>query len=244
MSIILIGVDCATQPNKMGLARGKFEDGNARIEEAIIGSTVPSIPDTLAGWIDQAHPTLIAMDAPLGWPARLGQELENHEAGDPIQIEPNQLFRRETDRFIKNEIGKQPLDVGADRIARTAYAALKNLEDIRERIRQEITLAWDPGDLSGIQAIEVYPAVTLIAYGMNVPGYKKCQEARRKLLAEIGEHVGFPADTSLMEHNDDALDAAICVLAGADFLRGDVYKPPDLELVKKEGWIWVKKPNV
>ena len=37
----------------------------------------------------------------------------------------------------------------------------------------------------------------------------------------------------------DALDAAVCVLAGRDFIRGHALSPPDLDEAKREGWIWV-----
>lgn len=49
-------------------------------------------------------------------------------------------------------------------------------------------------------------------------------------------------DTSIMEMNDDALDAAICVLAGADFLEEEVMDLAKIDVAKKEGWIWVRKP--
>jgi hypothetical protein len=42
-----------------------------------------------------------------------------------------------------------------------------------------------------------------------------------------------------MEDNDHLIDAAVCVQAAADFLRGRCQPPPDLELARKEGWIWV-----
>jgi len=59
----------------------------------------------------------------------------------------------------------------------------------------------------------------------------------------LGKKVGLPQDTSLMEGNGDALDAALCVLAGVDFLRGEVLEPIEIPVVKREGWIWVRKPN-
>jgi hypothetical protein len=40
-----------------------------------------------------------------------------------------------------------------------------------------------------------------------------------------------------MEENDDALDSAICVLAGADFLKGEVMGPTGMEIPRKEGGI-------
>jgi hypothetical protein len=40
---------------------------------------------------------------------------------------------------------------------------------------------------------------------------------------------------------DDALDSVVCALSGYDFLSGKCYDPEDLELAKKEGWIWVAR---
>lgn len=40
---------------------------------------------------------------------------------------------------------------------------------------------------------------------------------------------------------DDALASVVCALAGYDFLNSKCYEPEDLELAKKEGWIWVAK---
>jgi hypothetical protein len=42
-----------------------------------------------------------------------------------------------------------------------------------------------------------------------------------------------------MRASDHLLDAALCCLAAADFLRGDVISPDDLSLAEREGWIWV-----
>jgi hypothetical protein len=135
------------------------------------------------------------------------------------RVEANHLFRRLTDQFIKSKIGKQLLDVGADRIARTAHAALTLLDEIRIKIGEVIPLAWETGLQAGIFAIEVYPAATLIAHDISIPGYKRKEnrEARKTLLSDLRKRIDLPPDISLMENNDDALDAAICVLAGSDF---------------------------
>ena len=242
--VTIIGIDCATQAKRTGLAHGTFENGKAQIYEVIIGDKNSSIVDTISEWISRAQNALITIDAPLGWPITLGKELHNHEAGNPIKVEPNHLFRRSTDRFIKSRIGKQPLDVGADRIARTAHAALTLLGELRIKSGEAIPLAWEPGERSGINAIEVYPAASLIAHGINVPGYKRKDggDARREMLHKLGDRIALPRETSIMERNDDALDASICVLAGMDFLLGDVIEPVDIHVAKKEGWIWVRKP--
>ncbi|MGD2157716.1 MAG: DUF429 domain-containing protein [Anaerolineales bacterium] len=242
MKTTIIGIDCAAQARKTGLARGVFEDGAARVAEVVLGSTREALVDTLAAWISLTPNALLALDAPLGWPQEMGERLSAHRAGEGIRAKPNDLFRRVTDDKIYIEFGKRPLEVGANLIARTAVMALNTLEELRKRTGESLDLAWEPGLVQVTGAIEVYPAVTLLSYGISVPGYKKRDggEARRELLDLLGECIALPQDTSLMEQNDDLLDAAICVLAGADFLRGEVYKPGDLELAKKEGWIWVR----
>ena len=92
MTIDIIGIDCATQAKKTGIARGFFVNGNAKIEEATAASSHACIVDTIAEWISLSPSTLIAIDAPLGWPMKLGEELCNHEAGNPIRVERNHLF--------------------------------------------------------------------------------------------------------------------------------------------------------
>ncbi len=245
MITTIVGIDCATLDKKVGLALGYFDEGEAHIEQVTVGSMEASIVETTADWMTRRSSTLIALDAPLGWPIGLGQALRFHEAGAPIQVEPNEMFRRLTDRVIRREVGKQSLDVGADRIARTAHAALRFLQELRQRTGEAIPLAWKPLEAPYTCAIEVYPAATFAAYGIKVSGYKKKegQVARQSVLRLLQEHIGLPRDTTLMESNDDVLDAAICVLAGVDFLRGEVIEPTDVQTAKKEGWIWVRKSN-
>jgi hypothetical protein len=150
-----------------------------------------------------------------------------------------------TDAIVKQEIGKQPLDVGAERIARTAHTALDLLHRISQHTKQPIPLAWQPQLITPLAAIEVYPAATLTAHHINMLGYKKPdgQAARSTLLSALTEHIILPLELELMIENDNVLDAAVCILAGADFLRGITIPPFDKEVAKKEGWIWVRKPK-
>jgi len=247
MSATIIGIDCATQDKNVGLALGSFDGNEARIERVVAGLKEGAVVEIVADWIGRHPPALLALDAPLGWPKGLRQALRGHKAGKPIRVEPHEMFRRETDVFVKSRFGKTPLDVGADRIARTAHRALELLHKLRARTGQEIPLAWKPSTIPRTCAIEVYPAATLRAHGIEAQGYKQkaARNARQSLLGQLKEKLSLPSDpTSLkyLQSNDDALDAAICVLAGVDFLRGEVIDPTDLKLAKKEGWIWVKKP--
>lgn len=244
MAVTIIGIDCATRPNKMGLALGHFDGNKAYIGKVAVGSGQTSVVETVAHWMGQRSSVLLAVDAPLGWPRGLVEALRFHEAGGSIQLERNKMFRRLTDWEIKDKIGKQSLDVGADKIARTAHAALQLLQDLRERTGDAIPLAWKTSLGSQAYAIEVYPAATLAAYRIKTSGYKgeEGRIARQDIMRFLEGQVGLPHDATLILGNDDVLDAAICVLAGVDFLRGEVLEPTEIPIAKKEGWIWVRKP--
>jgi predicted RNase H-like nuclease len=244
MKITIIGIDCATKPKRVGLACGYYEDQQAMVVEVKVGLSEEANLDSIRSWLEPTTPTLIALDAPLGWPKKLGETLATHRAGQPVKDKANDLFHRKTDNVVKCKIGKQPLEVGADRIARTAVSALELLGNIRKVADQPIPLVWQAPTQPGIYAIEVYPAATLKALGIEVRGYKKKdnRQGRQRLLLSLGAYIGLPDDTSFMVENDNALDAVVCVLAGADFLRGDVIEPREDEkdLAEKEGWIWVR----
>ena len=141
--MILIGIDSATDPKKVGIALARRgEDGRWALVAAERGEAHASLAARLASWLPASGPALLAIDAPLGWPRALGPALSRHVAGDPLTEAPGQLFGRSTDRFVRERIGKRPLEVGAERIARTAHAALRLLADVRERSGLAIPLAW------------------------------------------------------------------------------------------------------
>jgi predicted RNase H-like nuclease len=239
--MIVIGIDCATDPKKVGIALADCDESKCALVAVELGESQELLARKIASWLPSSDPALLALDAPLGWPASLGPALVQHVAGEPLGQNPNLLFRRGTDRFVKEEIGKQSLDVGADRIARTAQAALRLVADIRKLTGHPIPLAWSR-EIPGPAAIEVYPAATLTAHGLRASGYKKPRDEKQRaeILQGLGDWVDIePHLTALLTSNADALDAAVCVLAGRDFIRGHALPPPDLDEAKREGWIWV-----
>ena len=243
MTTNVIGIDCAVNPADVGLAFGTFSDGHTAVEHALQCGRHDSPSDIVADWIhSHADPTLIAMDAPLGWPRALGQALATHRAGQGVDIPAHDLFRRHTDVFIKKTIGKQPLDVGADRIARTAHSALELIATVARRLDDTIALAWTP-DVTGIAAIEVYPAATLAAHGIDARGYKTADghAARQRIVETLQTHMGISTDIPGIAKRSDALDAMICLLAAQDFLAARAIAPPDGIPVEREGWIWVRE---
>lgn len=248
----IIGVDAATQPNRMGLALGELVDGRCRVLEVV---TKPRRPmEQVAAWIDGGPETvLLAVDAPLGWPVALGESLFPHRAGQALTVprgEARRLFRRHTDEVIHGLVGKLPLEVGANLIARTAHSILCRLQEIPARSERAhpLEMAWEPPGTPGCSLIEVYPAATLLAVGASTKGYKaksaSGRAARVKILTTLQDEMELKCDPDLLLETDDGLDAAVCVLAGADFLRGMAVAPgvDQAELVRKEGWIWCREP--
>lgn len=148
-------------------------------------------------------------------------------------------FRRETDRFVQVKLRKTPLEIGADRIARTAHSALRLLGKLRRSMNAEIPLAWSQY-WDGTAAIEVYPAATLLAHKMTAVGYKQLQHTveREEIINGLRSQLTLPENFKVMSESADALDAVVCILAGADFIRGSVQAPKDTALAAREGWIW------
>ena len=257
MSVTLIGFDCSTNPKKAGLARGVLDDvigdgGGVRVEEAFAGAA--DVADVLGRWLDArpaGRPAVVAFDAPLGWPAALGAALTDHAAGDPLPHPANRLFRRATDDFVHRTIGKRSLDVGADRIARTAAFALGVAGTLR--VGRSLPLLSTPGPppVGAAGLIEVYPAATLRARGLALPGYKskdrtKAVAARAALRDRLAEAMRLPDGGAALVDSDDAFDAAVCVLAAADFVAGRVHRPPPAippDTLRREGWIWFGPPS-
>lgn len=254
MTVHIIGIDCATETAKVGVAFATWANGCTTVWNVSTGgASYGELDDTLTTWIrDKSEPVLLALDAPLGWPLGLRDALESHRAGDTVWIRDNLMFRRDTDREVYRRLGKTPLDVGADRIARTAHSALALLGRLRERLNDPIPLAWTWTELQQLSAIEVYPAATLTAYGIDSAGYKKPagererRELIRRLRDQLGARLTLRPSGDEMSANADALDAMLCVVGAGDFLDGMAVSPDAVQLAtsaRTEGWIWVSPPT-
>ncbi|MBU49075.1 MAG: hypothetical protein CL920_10300 [Deltaproteobacteria bacterium] len=247
--ITLIGIDCATQPQKTGLALGQYKEGELTVSQAYTGKKGMELAKHVSKWIPDNAPVLIALDAPLGWPVPLTTVLQHHQAGLALgerHSKGDELFQRTTDRVIWQYTKKRPLDVGADRIARTAHSALAFLDGLREVTQLTIPLAWIPGTLSETSAIEVYPAATLISRGHSASGYKAkdATQRRQELIQALSTEILIPEELhAALVEVDHPLDAVICLLAAADFLDGEVIAPTEeqLERALYEGWIWARR---
>jgi len=247
MHLRLVGIDCATQDAKIGVAFGSFRNETVTVLDAFACTKEKTAAIEISKWLQEGEkPALLAIDAPLGWPQTLSRVLATHRAGEELKADAHDMFRRATDVFIKQKTGKTPLDVGADRIARTAHAALCLLRDIRCNLKLErIALAWEWPPAELLSAIEVYPAGTLKAHRFRSSGYKKFNQIaeREETIRALRPTVLLPDEVlQKMESSADVLDAVVCLLAARDFLLGEAMPPTDRNLAKIEGWIWTRDP--
>ena len=242
----IIGIDASTIPTRTGLVRAIRTKSGISIECALRGSQENQVVDVVAKWLSQREPALIAIDSPLGWPEALAPALAGHLPGRRILTERRATFARMTERLA----GARYV-VGADKIAATAHASLELLACLRKRLMCEIPLAWTPGRVSEPSVIEVYPAATLKAHRLYEKGYKTSEVARKKIVAKLFEqkklfiaaHNNAEKIRGELEASDHVLDAAVCVLAAADFLTSSVISPDLRDLARREGWIWVRSEH-
>lgn len=230
----ILGVDCSTDPKKTGLALAELDaDGIVHVSHCCTGSKQATPYAIALDWLMGSERVILALDAPLGWPAALSKSLIHHKAGEHIKTAPNELFRRLTDDEIHRRLGKRPLDVAADRIARTAASALSLLDEMRLRSGHQIPLLWSSDQVASWGAIEVYPAATMIGHG-----------AINRYQDSFKGYLRAPPALSLLEVSEHELDAMICALAAADFMRGVAVAPtPDqTNVALVEGWIWARPP--
>lgn len=229
----VIGFDCATQPNKMGLVLAEYFNGKAQVRDVWRHKTSgPAYEQQILTWMDGCKDGLIAMDAPLGWPVDMGHLLGSHRAGESIHVLADTLFMRLTDREIQSRFKKKPLSVGADKIARTALAALQVLDRLRLLSSKRLPLAWRPS-VPGWNVIEVYPAITKQAHGVSKDAVN---------LQDLPDNVTCPSLIWGSGIHDHTLDAVYCLVAATDFLNNMAKEPDQLQFTQayKEGWIWAK----
>lgn len=162
----ILGIDAAVDPRNTGYAIATCNAGKWRIDGLSTGARTTDLADDVAAQLHPSRPILLAIDAPLGWPRPLAESLGRHRAGEPLDANPAKIFARETDRFVREKTGLKPLDVGADRIARTATAALALIERLRATSGRPLTLLPGPESTAAGGLIEVYPAAILKQRGL------------------------------------------------------------------------------
>lgn len=241
----IVGLDAASDRRRFGWAVAERDGRGARlVGQGLLGKPGARWPAALHEAVLDPAGVLLAIDAPLGWPRRMGATIAAHRAGAPIAVAKNDLFRRVTDDVVRTILRKQPLEVGADLIARAAMEALAVLDELRALSAKPLPLAWSPAAARDA-VIEVYPGATLAAHGVARSKYKDptapgargpMMEAFAPRLAGLKARIGEPSDI---------FDACLCIVCALDFLEGRCIAPDagQREAGETEGWIWFSRPT-
>lgn len=235
----ILGIDAAVDPRNTGYAIAMSDAGNWRIDAISTGTRTTDLADQITAQLHPGRPTLLAIDAPLGWPRPLSESLARHRPGEPLDANPATAFARQTDRFVREKTGLKALDVGADRIARTAAAALALIERLRATTGQPLPLLASPESAAAGGLIDVYPAATLKQRGLPFRQYKKpeANPLRHQIAEAIEPEIDLGQARKACIDSDHCLDAVLCVLTGIDFLEGRCHIPTG-PYWQQEGWIW------
>ena len=164
----IIGIDCAADPKNIAVAFADLKGETLTIQDVELGNSstkddrflrIQTLAEAIRSRIN--GPTLLALDAPLGWPAPMGDSLKDHHAGTlgGLPETAETLFRRRTDQFVVCRTGKTPLEVGANLIARVTHTALRLLNGLVRDESERKPLSRRCRLTNGVNTIEVYPAL-------------------------------------------------------------------------------------
>lgn len=111
--MLLIGIDCARDDARIGVAFGDYESGAVHVRKVVVCVRERPAALIIAERLPECGASaLLAIDAPLGWPEALGRSLMAHRAGESITIPPNDIFRRATDRLFRSTWGRRLSTLG------------------------------------------------------------------------------------------------------------------------------------
>jgi hypothetical protein len=254
--IPLVAVDVATRLARIGLATGFWDGAVLHVTGAVPGAALgpkdapvevaaACVGAFVADHLPATGPGVLGLDAPLGWPAALVDGLRDHRAGEELAspADPHLLWRRHTDREIHARTGKMPLEVGADRIARAAAAALAMLACARSRSGHRLPVPVTGPPWPAAVALEVYPAATARVWLGRPRGPSR--DAAATLDALAATVTLPPVARSAALADEHVFDAILALLACADAAAGYAFAPPSnlAAVAEREGWIWVRDPG-
>jgi predicted nuclease with RNAse H fold len=225
--MITLGIDLSSMPKGTAACSIVWNENRAVAGLPVVHCT----DDKLDALISESD--AIGIDAPFGWPDAFVQAVAdwtndawNKETRDGFQF-------RETDRAVRDRVGRWPLSVSSDRIALPAMRAMALLR------RRGVT------DRSGGDGkfFEVYPAASLSCWGLPSRGYKRddeeCLKLRAEILSELRTRLPWLEVAESYAESSDSLDALIASLTARAAMQGLTRKPEpnQSKAARREGWI-------
>ena len=248
-----VGVDLSSSSRRTAVVAIEWAKGRATIGQPVLGLDDDDLVGRLAnaGWV--------GIDAPFGWPMGMAASVYGYVTDGGWSGGDKESFRyRRTDVFTRelvlSETGRRlsPLSVSSDRIALTA----RRTAVLRERAYELSGVRFDRA--GGDQVVEVYPAASLLVWGLDRGGYKSSRRADRRdaerfaresLVSAIEDRVGWlawaPGAREVCVDSDDALDAVLAAMVARAAAMGLTAAPgvDDIESAHTEGWIHLPVAN-
>ena len=229
-------------PERTALACIEWAGARAIVRDVVCSADDEAILEV----IGQADKT--GIDCPLGWPDPFVDFVAAHHSGHVAIVRDGlgtgwrrPLTMRRTDIFVQEKLHLVPLSVSADRIAHVALRCAVLLA--------KLDAAGRPVDRTGAGAVvEVYPAASLLGWGLRHRGYKQPRNAEL-LVAVVGDLLAAAPWLDCGPHEEtirrshDAFDAVIAALTARAARQGQTWPPgeDDLAAARTEGWIAI--PN-
>lgn len=242
-SVHTVGIDLAAQKADTASCRIEWTSAGPKIDPPRLGRSDDQLMADMAG------ATVVAIDAPFGWPEPFFKAVRAHRAGEawPGRGEGLEEFRqalrlRRTDLVVKQEAGLTPLSVSADKIAVTAFRCALLLD----RLGHERGWKIDRSGMTG-RVVEVYPAAALKQWRLTTATSYKASDAheqRDDITSGLRKALGIdrmPAGVrKACRETDHALDAVIAAVVARAAALGWTRPPLSQEErghASIEGWI-------
>jgi predicted nuclease with RNAse H fold len=224
--MITLGIDLSSMPTGTAACSIVWDENRAVASSPVVHCN----DDRLDALISESD--AIGIDAPFGWPGDFVAAVANWTADAWSPAGRDRFQFRETDRAVRERIGRWPLSVSTDRIALPAMRAMALLR------RQGVI------DRSGDgRFFEVYPAASLYAWKLRCRGYKRidaeCAGLRSDILRELRAKLPWLVVSDSYAESSDSLDALIASLTARAASQGLTFKPTtaQAEVASREGWI-------
>lgn len=231
-----LGIDLASQPGNTAACVVEWSSSRARIVS--ISECLTDVD--LLSLMGEQSVSRVAIDAPFGWPLEFVEAVSLYTStGAWPLVDPRRLHLRETDRYVREVTGQQPLSVSADRIA---YAAMRCA-----RLLAQAATPGHPDRTGNGRFIEAYPAAALRVYRIDARRYKgptiEAEVNRGALIAELFRMAPYLEASSVQRGqlvaSDHAVDALICAILARTVEIGQALPIPPAQMgrARQEGWI-------
>lgn len=255
-NVRVVGVDWATESKKRAAVELATQSG-----VLILVKVVQPFSDADAGsTLKDPGLDVVAVDTPFGWPKDFTGFVSAWSASSGGTPPPtSQSFSlRTTDLVVRQETGKQPLSVSADRIGLCARSWVNVVT--AEKVADRIDVGQRPAPERPV--IEVYPGASLKVFAkhsnskVDDADFKKKRASREAALKGLSSVFGVQDPNQLTnmligvgDEDSDAADAFLAALTALAYLGQlpgwSVRRPAshELALAETEGWIFFPVPT-